>query len=140
MSTIKAITISQPFASLIASGDKWIENRTWPTKYRGPIAIHAGKGLQYLNRDEIKDYPTGCVIAIAKLVACYSLDEILRNDANSSIRKSRIDKSIWNWSEAARHKHAEGPFCWILQDIKAIDPVPCRGAQCLWNWSSDGPR
>lgn len=131
---MKALTISQPYASLIASGEKWIENRTWPTSYRGPLAIHAGKGTQYLDRDEIKDYPTGCVIAIAKLVACYRLDEIQRNDADSSIRKSRIDTSIWNWSEAARHKHAEGPFCWILQDIKAIDPVPCRGAQNLWNW------
>lgn len=47
---MKALTISQPFASLIASGEKWIENRIWYTSYRGPLAIHAGKGLQYLSR------------------------------------------------------------------------------------------
>lgn len=35
---MKALTMSQPFASMIANGTKWIENRVWPTSYRGPIA------------------------------------------------------------------------------------------------------
>lgn len=39
---MKALTIKQPWAYLIASGIKDIENRTWPTKYRGKIFIHAG--------------------------------------------------------------------------------------------------
>ena len=38
---MKAITIWQPWASLIACGAKKYETRSWPTKYRGPIAIHA---------------------------------------------------------------------------------------------------
>jgi len=50
---MKALTISQPYASLIASGEKWVENRTWATRYRGPLAIHAGRGTQYLSRDEL---------------------------------------------------------------------------------------
>ena len=41
---MKAITIKQPFASLIAAGLKEYEFRTWKTKYRGEILIHAGKG------------------------------------------------------------------------------------------------
>lgn len=40
---MKAITVRQPWVSLIASGDKKYETRSWPTKHRGPIAIHAGK-------------------------------------------------------------------------------------------------
>lgn len=40
---MKTLTIKQPLASLIANGIKDIENRTWPTKYRGRILIHAGK-------------------------------------------------------------------------------------------------
>lgn len=131
---MKALTISQPFASMIASGEKWIENRHWSTSYRGSLAIHAGKGTQYLDRHELKEFPTGVVIAIAKLVACYSIEQIQANDSDSTKRKLRIDGSIWNWSEAARHEHAEGPFCWILQDIQAIDPIPCRGAQGLRDW------
>jgi hypothetical protein len=40
---MKAITIWQPWASLIAIGAKQYETRSWETKYRGPIAIHAAK-------------------------------------------------------------------------------------------------
>lgn len=40
---MKALTIRQPWASLIALGVKHIETRSWSTRYRGPLAIHAGK-------------------------------------------------------------------------------------------------
>lgn len=39
---VKALTIRQPWASLIAAGVKTIETRGWSTRYRGPLAIHAG--------------------------------------------------------------------------------------------------
>lgn len=39
---MKALTIRQPWASLIAHGVKTIETRSWSTEYRGPLAIHAG--------------------------------------------------------------------------------------------------
>ena len=42
---MKVLTIRQPYASLILSGRKTIEFRSWPAKYRGPLAIHAGKGI-----------------------------------------------------------------------------------------------
>ncbi|MBU2700609.1 hypothetical protein Ga0466249_001701 [Sporomusaceae bacterium BoRhaA] len=88
---MKAITILQPWASLIACGEKKIETRLWPTKYRGPIAIHAGLGKQHIDlcRQQLfwanlwpyeiaaqyslqeridKFLPLGAVIAIADLV------------------------------------------------------------------------
>jgi hypothetical protein len=43
MTTAKFLTIRQPWASLIAVGAKTIETRPFSTKYRGPLAIHAGK-------------------------------------------------------------------------------------------------
>lgn len=130
---MKAITISQPFASLIASGEKWIENRTWPTNYRGPIAIHAGKGLQYLDRFELAEYPSGCVIAIANLAACERLATIGSYDSMPDRRKEIIAGTNRYWSEAATHKHAEGPWCWILEDVKQlVNPIPYRGSQGLW--------
>lgn len=39
---MKALTVRQPWASLIAAGVKTIETRSWSTRYRGPLAIHAG--------------------------------------------------------------------------------------------------
>lgn len=42
---MKALTLHQPWASLIALGVKTIETRSWSTRYRGPLAIHAGRTL-----------------------------------------------------------------------------------------------
>lgn len=42
---MKAITLTQPWATLVAIGVKKIETRSWATAYRGPLAIHAAKGL-----------------------------------------------------------------------------------------------
>jgi hypothetical protein len=47
---MKAITILQPWASLIACGAKQIETRRWATSYRGPIAIHTGKQWEMYRR------------------------------------------------------------------------------------------
>lgn len=43
---MKTLTLKQPWASLIANGYKKYEFRTWKTNYRGPILIHAGKGIE----------------------------------------------------------------------------------------------
>lgn len=131
---MKALTISQPFASLIASGEKWIENRTWETLYRGELAIHAGKGTQYLSNQLIRagQYPTGAIIATAVLVACVHVSQVVLMD-NSDRRKMLVPGTTRNWSEVARHSHCKGPFCWILQNVAAVEPVIMRGRQGLWS-------
>ena len=130
---MKALTISQPFASLIASGEKWIENRSWPTNHRGPLAIHAGKGTQYLAREELAEYQTGCVIAVAKLAACVQMDVIRNNGQNAINRRLWIPCTNKTWADACDHQHAEGPWCWILEDVLLVEHVPIRGAQGLWD-------
>ncbi len=42
---MRGLTLTQPWATLVAVGAKRIETRGWATAYRGPIAIHAGQGL-----------------------------------------------------------------------------------------------
>ena len=42
---MKALSIRQPWAWLISHGYKNIENRDWPTRFRGPFLIHAGKTM-----------------------------------------------------------------------------------------------
>jgi hypothetical protein len=42
---MKAITLHQPWATLVAIEQKKIETRSWPTSYRGPLAIHAAKTM-----------------------------------------------------------------------------------------------
>lgn len=43
---MKALTLTQPYATLISIGAKTIESRPWMTFYRGPLAIHAAIGLE----------------------------------------------------------------------------------------------
>ena len=45
MTSYKALTLSQPYATLLALGQKRIETRSWSTSFRGPLLIHAGAGL-----------------------------------------------------------------------------------------------
>ena len=85
---MKALTIWQPWASLLACGAKQYETRSWATKYRGPIAIHAGKKFGEMDfgykdgkntiLDALRDcgntqhpLPLGAVIATAELVNCW---------------------------------------------------------------------
>ena len=99
---MKAITLWQPWASLLACGAKQYETRSWATNYRGPIAIHAAsKSIKSVYKeifpcsdyefhpsyfakkqfcDAIKPYglnenemPTGCITATAELVNCWHI-------------------------------------------------------------------
>src|SRR5688500_8008519 len=117
---MKALTICQKYAHLVWLGEKPIENRNWPTRYRGPLLIHAGKSRDWLDEGDEQRYPDmqfGAFIAVAQLVGTPELDR----------------PSDWRpeWRHLMTHEHANGPFCWILEDVKQIKPVPCRGAQGL---------
>lgn len=127
---MRGLTVSQPWASLIASGQKWIENRTWFTPFRGPLAIHAGKGTQYLTAKELREYPTGKIIAICELVDCFSID-FLRVVSRESAHGWH-QPSGRTWRELYEHDFAEGPWCWILGNIQRVRPVECQGALGLW--------
>ena len=63
---MKALTIYQPYAEQIASGVKKIEYRSWPTSYRGRLAIHAGKK----KCDGSDGLPLGAIVAVCELVDC----------------------------------------------------------------------
>jgi hypothetical protein len=71
---LKIISIRQPWAHLIVSGSKNIENRVWPTSYRGPVLIHASLNVEreaYLSHKlDPKRLPRGGVIGVAEIVDC----------------------------------------------------------------------
>jgi hypothetical protein len=132
---VYAITISQPFASLIASGEKWVENRHWATPYRGPLAIHAGRGTQYLSRNQLRRYTTGAIVAVVELGTVVLVDY-----ARECLTQRRCPHSwvvdrftIEDLERFVAHEHTEGPYGWVLSLVEALaEPIPCRGAQRLW--------
>lgn len=120
---MKALTICNPYPQLILCGEKRVENRTWPTKYRGPLYIHAGKNRHWLTEEDSKrfpDMPFGAVVAIANVVDCVPIDRIENGDFD--------DQYPW----LRKHEHANGPWCWILAIVAAIGPWPYRGMQGLF--------
>lgn len=134
---MKALTICQPYAELIARGIKRVENRTWATPYRGPLLIHAGKNTDWLDlsgppgRDAtfdiaLSEMQFGAVIARCELVACLPI---------LAIRSLRHEQK-YPWLND--HDHTEGPFCWVLENIERLpQPIKCRGAQGIFDVPSD---
>lgn len=127
---MKGLTISQPYASLIASGQKWVENRTWGTSYRGWLAIHAGKTSRYLDKGALAVYPVGKILAVAQLVACLDIDGPRRYD------RATVLADGLTVDDVLKHPYTEGPWAWVLRDVRELPmPVICRGAQGLWDVS-----
>lgn len=134
---MKALTIRQPWASLIAGGYKHVETRSWPTGYRGPLAIHAAKGMPPGNRmrPEERDLaeqecalgriprriPFGAVIATVYLARVMPTE-------TAGAEVSALDRRLGNFSP--------GRFAWFLEDVVPFEePAPVRGALGLWEWT-----
>lgn len=75
---MKALSIQQPWAWLIVHGHKDIENRTWPTRFRGQFLIHTGK--RHDGAPDDWDWPEieppaafdyGGIIGVAEIAGCY---------------------------------------------------------------------
>ena len=128
---MRALTICQPYAELICRGVKRVENRTWPTSYRGALAIHAGKSHQWLDLDEtglrdrrygipLSEMVFGAVVAVCDLVDCLSYSAI----------RDHSRKYPW----IRDHKHTEGPWCWVLSNVRRLaTPVPYKGSLGLFD-------
>ncbi len=135
---MKAITLTQPWATLVALGAKRIETRSWATRYTGPLAIHAAKSIPGWVSDwfmqngyarvtlahcgvhqvsDLKKLPRGAVIATCELVNVISVEELSPCEA-----------------ERAFGDYSPGRFAWLLQNVHVIEPVECRGALGLWEF------
>ena len=137
---MKTLTISQPFASLIATGDKWVENRTWKTDYRGPLAIHAGRGTQYLTGKQLRDFPTGAIVAVATLWGCLDIRAVKHYAAGGDIEDPELFAGFGRNElvRIANHEHSEGPFGFLLRDIYRLEtPVDAVGKLGFWETSPD---
>ena len=126
---MKVITIKQPFASLIAAGIKEYEFRTWKTKYRGDILIHAGKGI---NKEAMKkfacynlDYPSGCIIAKAKITDCLEIDD--------TARKMLENKNPLVYGHVIKNPDWKG-YGFKLENVEKINPININGKLSLWDY------
>ena len=130
---LTAITLHQPWASLISVGCKQYETRDWKTSYRGLIAIHAGckpKGKQKLCDHEnvvesfrnllTEDCLYSSVIAIAEMTDCILMTEEFIS------QQTETELSCGNWQV--------GCYAFKLENVRLIAPIQATGRQGFWKW------
>ena len=126
---MKVLTIKQPYASLIAHGFKKYEFRTWKTKYRGNILIHAGKVMDKKAMERFKHlnlkYPLGQIIAKATITDCVLVDDNFREEMTRKdpiVYKGLSTKENWNG------------YGFKLENVKEIDSIKINGKLSLWDY------
>ncbi len=160
---MKALTLYQPWATLVAIGAKRIETRSWGTNYRGPLAIHAGKNRRFVDckspyyvcsdepfysiltdhaRKIVEQYqsPLDQANRIMPLGAIMAVCELV--DCHYILKPGQmfLDQNIEPFSipdepERSFGDYTPGRFAWILKNIKSLpDPISIRGMQGLWDW------
>ena len=126
---VKALSIQQPWAYLIVTGHKRIENRSWPTRHRGSLVIHAGLnrasyrqavekyGLAALDQKwglpRLGDEHFGVLCGLVTVVDCVPLEEALGQP------------------------YASGPWCWLLENARQFTPIPLKGRLGLFALPDD---
>jgi len=136
---VKAITLTQPWATLVAIGAKRIETRSWWHQYRGRLAIHAAKAMPDWAMDICAEEPFRsvllaagiagvCVLPRGAVIATCRLADCLPTDAVSPFRLTE--------QELAFGDYAAGRWAWILEDVKILpDRIPAKGMLGLWEWN-----
>ena len=97
---IKALSIKQPYPHHIFHDGKDVENRDWPTRYRGWVIVHAGKTTDGPTPAVLGDLPKGGVVGMMHITDCVQ----------------RLD-SKWFY----------GRFGFVISDSFALPLIPCRG-------------
>jgi hypothetical protein len=144
---IPALTVHQPWVWPIAHGWKPIENRTWSTAYRGPLAIHAGVRWDHDGATDARvihavnasghqgfDPPLRVVLNESRMRIVELLPDPIRFPLAAlvavvdlvSICAIRIGCECGAWA-------ASGQFHWRLTNPRLLlAPVPCKGNRRLW--------
>lgn len=124
---MKVLTIKQPWATLIMLGDKRYEFRTWKTKYRGDLLIHAGKGIDKEAMKRLEKYlpveiPLGKILGQVKITDCV----MLTNSLKENLLKENPD--IYKNSEI-------GLYGWKIEEVQVYDDqIEIKGRLGLWNY------
>jgi hypothetical protein len=116
--TTLALSVRQPWAWLILHGGKDVENRTWVTKVRGPILIHASAGMtreEYEYARRFADFVNGHTCRFP------AIDELQLGGIVGSVEI--VDCVPWSRSLW----HEDGLTGFVLRSPKVLPFAPCKG-------------
>ncbi|MEM9522937.1 MAG: ASCH domain-containing protein [Pseudomonadota bacterium] len=121
-----ALSIRQPWVWAILQAGKDVENRSWSTKFRGPIALHAAKTMTRAAYADVRNVAAGLgievppaaqlarggIVGTAEIVDCVSTSD-----------------SPWFF----------GPYGLVLRRVRPVPFLPVRGALGLFAWRERTP-
>ena len=133
---MKALSLLQPWASLVVMGIKTIETRSWATQYRGELLIHAGKskaGSIFGTEAPFKKYiPDFNKLSFGAIIGKVELTNVLRAE---TLPYSDEYINRLTMEEKAFGDYTEGRYAWILNEPVIFNtPIPARGMLSLWDW------
>lgn len=115
---MKAISIRQPWAWLILNAGKDIENRSWPTRFRGRVLIHASKGMTI---DEYEDASGFVEFKVDDRLILPGAEELQRGGIVGEVEiVDCVSRSSSPWFV--------GPYGFVLRNPKPLPFAPCRGS------------
>lgn len=146
---MKCLSLTQPWASLVALGAKRIETRSWWTSYRGEIAIQATKEFpaecralceiqpfqavligEVLPDEPWHNLPTGSVVAVVDVLDCFEIQP----GTERAMREHHYSGA--GAFEADFGDYTPGRYGWALGNLRTLRrPVPVRGRQRIFNLS-----
>jgi hypothetical protein len=125
-----ALTIRQPWASLVAEGFKPVENRKWATRYRGELAIHAGKACTKEEHEGAVDF----LVANGLPGIIMPRDRTIRSAILAVVQ-------LVDCVEEHPSGYFTGPYGHVYAKVQRLAvPVPCSGAQGFWKLPPDVER
>jgi activating signal cointegrator 1 len=127
---VKALSLTQPWATAIELGWKRWETRSWRTFYRGEIAIHAAKGFPGDAKDFARGYdldpahlPLGKIILVCNLTDCRTTESLI----------GELSEEEEEWGDYSPKR-----FAFKLENVRLLrEPVYHRGALGLWHVAWD---
>lgn len=142
---MKCLTLTQPWATLVALGEKRIETRSWFPRHLAlgePIAIHAAKTFPRAARELCYEAPFCTVLMRHQLTPA-------QLPLGAVVAIARFGGAVWTqnrygphprllhlaYQERAFGNYVAGRYAWFLDNVQPIvEPVPARGALGLWDW------
>ncbi len=140
---IKTLTLTQPWATLMALGAKRIETRSWLTEYRGPLALHAAKSFPPETQALCDDQPFRTpledagyhwnpehqhnprCLPVGQVIAVGYLEQVERITPNFPVVPS----------ERVFGNYAPGRYAWLFSRVyRLTTPIAARGSLGLWKW------
>jgi hypothetical protein len=126
---VKALTIIQPYAWLIVHGGKTIENRSWRTRYRGRVLIHASAratldGIHDARLFVQREFGVHAALAMPDLGRGLELGGI--------IGAATIVDVLEPTPHPENPWHMPGAFGFVLEDCTPLPFYRCKGQLSLW--------